>query len=125
VEEVKWVWCLLSSSILAAPVGACEALIPKNPVKVAVVCGHVQSEVGDGLSAFELRLVRKDQTLVAESRTDAKGDFQFDSVAKGEYYLTAAMKGWWLGWPVRVTSTKPIKGCREPLTVQPSLIWGG
>ena len=115
----------LSWMMLLVPMAlACEALAPTKPVRVLAICGDVRAPSGDQLAEFQLRLLRKDQTLVAEVKTDSVGNFQFASVPEGDYYL-AATNGWALGWPIQVTSSKVVSTCRSPLHVQPALQCGG
>jgi len=116
----------LSILLIAVPVFACEALQPKNPIKVTAVSGRAEDPNGQPLGDFELRLVRQNQTLVSEIHTDAAGNFKFPPVEKGDYFLTTTAKGWWpLEWPVRVTTSKESRSCSRPLLVRPSLICGG
>ncbi len=115
----------LSIVLCAAPLGACEALAPRNPVKAAEVCGRGQYPAGGPIADLELRLQREDQTVVAEVRTDASGNFRFPPVTKGVYYLTTTSKGWQLGWPVKVTSSKLFAGWSHPMIVEPALNCGG
>jgi Carboxypeptidase regulatory-like domain len=116
----------LSIILCAAQLGACTALAPKNPVKAAALCGYAIDPSGARLSDFDIRLVREDQTVVAEVRTDSAGDFRFPSAPKGTYYMTTVSKGGWqLGWPVSVTGSKAYKSCSDPLIVEPQLGCGG
>jgi len=103
----------------------CTSLEPKNPVKAAAVCGYAQDPTGERFASFDLQLVLKDNTVIAEAHADEHGDFRFAPVAKGNYYLISATKGWQLGWPVRVTGSKTFKGCTHPLIVQPAINCGG
>ena len=117
---------LLSVVVCALSVGACTSLAPKNPVKAAAVCGYVIDPSGARISDFDLRLVREDQTVVADVQTDAAGDFRFPPVPQVNYYMTTVSKGGWqLGWPVRITRSKAYKSCSDPLMVEPALVCGG
>jgi hypothetical protein len=81
---------------------------------------------GARLSDFDIRLVREDQTVAADVRTDAAGNFRMPPVPKGNYYMTTVSKGGWrLGWPVTVTSSRTYKSCSHPLIVEPQLLCGG
>ena len=116
----------LSILLIAVRVFACEALQPRNPVKVIAVCGRAEDPNGQALVNFELRLVRQNQALVSEVYTDAAGNFSFPLLEKGDYFMTTTAKGWWpLEWPVRVTTSKAVQNCSRPLLVRPSLICGG
>jgi hypothetical protein len=118
------IWAL--SMLLAGP-GAwgCTSLAPKSPVKAAALCGYAQSPIGERLANLDLQLVLKDKTIIAEAHTDTAGDFRFAPTAKGDYYLISVTRGWQLGWPVRISSSKRSKDCSHPLIVQPALICGG
>ncbi len=123
---MKIAYFLIATILIATHVFACEALLPKNSLKTPAVCGHVQAPDGEALPDFGLQLVRKDQTVAAVARTDAAGNFQFESVERGDYYMITNSKGWApLGWPVNVTSSKAFRNCGHPLIVQPSLVCGG
>jgi hypothetical protein len=116
----------MSIILCAAPLGACEALAPKNPVKAAAVCGYAIDPSGARISDFDIRLLREDQTVVSEVQTNAAGDFRFLSVPKGNYYMTTVPKGGWLlRYPVTVTRSKAYKSCSDPLIVEPTLLCGG
>jgi hypothetical protein len=125
VEGVKASYCL-ATVVLATSAFACEALLPKNPLKAAAVCGRADGPDGKPLPDVVLQLIREDQTVISETRTDAAGGFQFAAVDKGKYYLTINTKGWApLGWPVTVTRSKASKSCSDPLIVEPQLVCGG
>jgi len=59
--------------------------------------------------------------IAAEVYTDAGGNFNFGSVAEGEYHIVTKSKGWQLWWPVKVTSSKPMEACNQPLLVELSV----
>lgn len=123
---MKTVHCALSIILSALPVFACTSLTPKNPVKAAAVCGYVQGLSGDRLADFDLQLVQKDNTVLADVHTDTSGNFRFAQIAKGEYQMTTSSKGWQLGWPLLVTGSKTSAGkCTAPLIVHPALNCGG
>ena len=123
---MKAACCMLLIVLVAVSAFACEALEPKNPVKTAAVCGRVEGPDGKTLGGFGLKLIRKDQTPVSEMQTDEAGNFRFASLEKGDYYMVTNSRGWApLGWPVMVTSSKALEGCRQPLIVRPSLVCGG
>jgi hypothetical protein len=105
----------LSVVLCATPLSACTSIAPKNPVKAAAVCGHAQDPIGGRIADFDLQLVREDQTVIAETRTDEDGNFRFPPVAKGTYYMITKSKGWQLGWSVEVTSSKSFRDCGHPL----------
>jgi len=117
--------CAFSMVLAAACAWGCTSLEPKNPVKAAAVCGYAQDPTGERLANLDLQLVLKDNTVIAKAHTDDAGNFRFAPTPKGSYYLTTATKGWQLGWPVRITSSKAFKSCIHPLIVQPALICGG
>jgi carboxypeptidase family protein len=107
----------LAISFLAVPLGADTCLGPRNPVPAAVVCGHVMDQVGEPVADVDLQLV-SNQNVVAGAHADVRGNFMFGSVPKGEYDLTTKSKGWHLFWPVKVTSSKISKACKQPLEVK-------
>jgi len=76
---------------------------------------------GELVADVELHLVNKDRVVAAEVYTDSKGNFNFGSVAEGEYDIARKSKGWHLLWPLKVTSSKPMKACNRPLLVELSL----
>jgi hypothetical protein len=82
-----------------------------------LVCGRVQDQAGDPVANAELQLVNKERIAVAEVYADAKGNFAFGPLPKGEYDLTTKSEGWHLFWPIEVTSSKPSKICKRPLDV--------
>ena len=108
----------LATILCTTPLGANECLAPKNAVKAAVVCGHVQDPVGELVAHVELQLVNNDQVVAAEAYTDGKGNFNFGSVREGAYNIATKSKGWELWWPVKVTSSKPVEVCNQPLLVE-------
>jgi hypothetical protein len=114
----------LSLSILfcAAPLGACTALAPKNPVKASEVCGYAEDRTGGRIADLDLKLITEDQATVAEVHTNASGDFSFPPVKVGSYYLVSGSQGWSLGWPVQVTASRAHTDCTHPLIVDPSLV---
>ena len=103
-----------------APLCADACLAPKNPVPAAVVCGQVFDLSGGLLADVELQLVSHD-SVVAEVHADARDSFMFAPVPAGEYNLTTKSEGWHLFWPVKVTSSKASKTCKQPLEVQLSI----
>ena len=107
----------LTVSVLAIPLQADECLAPKNPVPAAVVCGRVVDPVGGIVANVELQLVTG-ETVVAKANADAQGNFMFGPVPKGEYDLTTKVPGWYLFWPVKVTSSKVSQACKQPLEVK-------
>jgi hypothetical protein len=110
----------LAISFLAMPLEADTCLAPKNPVPADVVCGRVIDPAGEPVANVGLQLV-SNQSIVAEVHADAQGNFMFDPVPKGEYDLTTKSEGWHLFWPVKVTSSKVSKACKQPLEVRPGL----
>jgi hypothetical protein len=120
VETVRSVYLALAISFLAMPLGADTCFGPKNPVSAAVVCGRVVDPGGGLVANVELQLV-SDKKVIAEVHSDAQGDFMFSPVPKGEYNLTTNSEGWHLFWPVKVTSSKVGKACKQPLEVRPGL----
>ena len=110
----------LTAVFLVAPLGADTCLAPKNPVPAAVVCGHVFDPAGEFVADVDLQLVRN-ESVVAEVHADAKGNFMFAPVPKGEYNLTTKSAGWYIYWPVKVTSSKASKTCKQPLEVTLSI----
>jgi hypothetical protein len=107
---------VLAIGFLAMPLAADTCFAPKNPVPAAVVCGHVFDPAGQLVANVELMLVSK-ENVIAEARADAQGKFMFRPVPKGEYDLTTKADGWHLFWPVKVTSSKISKACKQPLEV--------
>ena len=104
-------------ALYAAPLGANECLAPK-PIPVASVCGRVGDPLGNVIADVELQLLNSQKLAVADVRTDSKGGFMFSALPAGEYQITASPKGWApLYWPLRVTKSKPIKACKQPLYV--------
>ena len=122
---MKLTICALPMLLAGSCAWGCTSLAPKSPVKAAAVCGYAQDPTGERIANLDLQLVLKDNTVIAETHTDAAGDFRFAPAAKGDYYLITATKGWHLGWPVRVTNSKIFKTCGQPLILQPSLNCGG
>jgi len=118
VKTVEWTLVMI---LCATPLAANECLVPKNAVKAAVVCGHVQDPAGELVADAELQLVNRGQVIAAEVYTDAGGNFNFGSVAEGEYHIVTKSKGWQLWWPVKVTSSKPMEACNQPLLVELSV----
>jgi hypothetical protein len=114
VKNAPWLLLLI---FCALPLGADTCLAPKNPVRAAVACGHVQDPAGDSVANVELQLVIKEQ-VVATTLTDAEGNFMFGSLPKGEYDLTTKSNGWHLYWPVKITSSKVSNVCKEPMQVK-------
>jgi hypothetical protein len=110
----------VTAVFFVAPLGADTCLAPNNPVPAAVVCGHVFDPAGEFVADVELQLV-SNESVVAEVHADAKGNFMFAPVPKGEYSLTTKSEGWHLFWPVKVTSSKASKTCKQPLEVQLSI----
>jgi hypothetical protein len=111
---------VLTAVFLVAPLGADTCLAPKTPVPAAVVCGRVLDPSGGFVADVELQLVSNDR-VAAEAHADAKGNFMFAPVPKGEYDLTTASEGWHIFWPVKVTSFQARKTCKQPLAVQLSM----
>jgi hypothetical protein len=116
VERVKILPGALTVCFLVAPVGADTCLAPKSPVPAAVVCGHVFDPSGGFVADVEMQLI-SNESVVTEVHADAKGNFMFPPVPKGEYNLTTKAEGWHLFWPVKVTSSKASKTCEQPLEV--------
>jgi hypothetical protein len=102
------------------PVGADTCLAPTNPIPADVVCGRVIDPSGGVVANVRLQLV-SNQSVVAEVHTDAQGNFMFGPVPKGEHDLTTKSEGWHLFWPLKVTSSKISKACKQPLEVRPGL----
>ena len=98
---------------------------PKNPVPAKAVCGRVQNPIGESVSDFDLQVMSKDKTVVGEVRTDSNGNFMFPPLPRGEYDLAVNSNGWRLFWPVRVTSSKGVNKCTEPLKIRLSLVCSG
>jgi len=117
---VKAIACAISVILVAAYASGCTSLEPKNAVKATAVCGYAQDSTGVRIANLDLELVLKDNTVIAEAHTDDAGDFHFAPVAKGNYYLITATKGWSLGWPVRITRSSAFKSCSRPLILQPA-----
>ena len=108
--------------LCAARAGGCEALTPKNPVKVSAACGYAEDSVGGRIADLDLKLVTSDQTTVSEVHTDAKGNFRFATLQLGTYVMTSGTPGWTLdGWPIRIMSSESDTKCKRPLIVRPSL----
>ena len=122
---MKGATCALTVVLAGACAWCCTSVEPKNPVKATAVCGYAQDSTGERIASLDLQLVLKDNTLIAEARTDNAGDFHFAPVAKGKYYLITVTKGWHLGWLLRITGSKASKSCSHPLIVQPALNCGG
>jgi len=103
--------------LCAAPLCANECLAPK-PIPVAAVCGQVRDPTGDVIADVELQVLNSQKVAVADVHTDLKGDFMFSALPAGEYEITASPKGRApLYWPLRVTRSEPVKGCKQPLYV--------
>jgi len=111
---------VLAIAVEAVPLKGDECLAPKNPVKASVVCGRVTYPNGEFVPNFHLQLVRGDE-VVAQVQTDSTGDFMFEPVPRGDYDLTTKAEGWYLFWPVTVTSTRLRRHCADPLEVKISL----
>jgi hypothetical protein len=60
----------LSMLLCARPLGACEAIRPKNPVRTPEVCGYAQDPIGGRIADLGLKLVTSDDTMVSEVHTD-------------------------------------------------------
>src|SRR5277367_2782087 len=103
--------------LCAVPLSADTCLAPKNPVPAALVCGRVRDQTGAPIADAELQVLSKDGVAVAETHANAKGDFVFDPLPKGEYNLTTKTAGWHLFWPIEVTNSKPKTVCKQPLIV--------
>lgn len=111
---MKAIRVALAMLLFATPLFACEALLPKNPLKTAAVCGRVEDPAGQPLANFELRLVRKDQSVVSEVFTDATGHFEFPQLPKRDYFMATNSKGWApIGWAVRVTASRTSQNCDD------------
>ena len=107
------VWFVLCAASLSAN----ECLAPK-PIPVAEVCGQIRDPLGDAIADVELQLLNSQKLAVADVHADSKGGFMFSAVPAGEYFITASPIGWApLYWPLRVTKSKPIKACKQPLYV--------
>ncbi len=107
------VWFVLC----AAPLSANECLAPK-PIPVAAVCGQIGDPLGNAIADVELQLLNSQKVAVADVHADSKGVFRFSAVPAGEYNITASPTGWSpLCWPLRVTRSKPVKACKQPLYV--------
>jgi Carboxypeptidase regulatory-like domain len=107
------VWFVLC----AAPLNASECLAPK-PMPVAAVCGQVRDPMGNAIADVELQLLNSQKVAVVDVHTDSKGVFTFSAVPAGEYNITASPKGYSpLYWPLRVTRSKAVKACKQPLSV--------
>jgi hypothetical protein len=120
VERVRTVSIALTAIFLVVPLSADTCLAPKNPVRAAVVCGHVFDPSGEFVADVELQLVSNER-VAAEVHADAKGNFMFAPVPKGEYNLTTKSEDWHVFWPVKVTSSKSSKTCNQPLDVKLSI----
>jgi hypothetical protein len=120
---VKRIQVLAFSVLLCArSLGACEAIVPKNPVMASEVCGYAQDLVGGRIADLDLKLVTTDYRTVSEAHTDASGNFRFPTIPAGTYRMTSGSKGWSVGgWLVQVRSSKTYVKCRHPLIVTPSL----
>jgi hypothetical protein len=123
VEGVKRIQFLALSVLLCARLlGACEAIVPKNPVMASEVCGYAQDPVGGRIADLDLKLVTTDYTTVSEVHTDAGGNFRFPTIPAGIYRITSGSKGWSVGgWLVQVRSPRTYAKCGHPLVVSPSL----
>jgi hypothetical protein len=104
-------------TLCVASLNADTCLAPKNAVPVRVVCGHVVDPSGGLVANVELQIVSK-ESVIAEIHTDARANFMFGPIPAGEYDLTTKTDGWYLFWPVKVTSSKPVEACRQPLEVK-------
>jgi hypothetical protein len=118
---VSTIACTLSVILVTTYACACTSLEPKNPVTAAMVCGYAVDATGDRITNLDLQLVLKDNSVIAEAHADNVGNFHFAPIAKGSYYLVTVTKGWSLGRPVSVPSSKTFKGCSHPLIVRPAL----
>jgi hypothetical protein len=88
-----------------------------EPVKVSGrFCGRVFDPTGAAVPNAQLELVEETekQSVVAETRADADGDFAFPRVAAGKYRLTSP--GWFIDGEVQITG-RGGAACRRPLSV--------
>ncbi|PYV80841.1 MAG: hypothetical protein DMG93_17715 [Acidobacteria bacterium] len=83
----------------------CE--IRRQDVSVPRVCGRVSYDDGKRIEGVELRLTRNNDEVVASTRADSTGEFNFDAVQKGDYHLVADRSAKWAGvrWQVKVTKS--------------------
>jgi hypothetical protein len=112
--SARWALAMI---LCAMPLVGDTCLAPKSPVPAAAVCGHVVDPAGELVANVEMQLV-SNENVVAAADADAHGNFMFGPVPKGEYDLTTKADGWHLFWPVRVTSSKVSKVCKQPLEVK-------
>jgi hypothetical protein len=98
----------------------CE--IRRQDVSVPRICGRVSYDDGNRIEGVELRLTKSDDEVVASTRSDSTGDFNFGDVQKGEYHLVATRATKWAGvrWHVRVTKSSYKSNnheCNHPIYV--------
>jgi len=95
---------------------------PPPPLEVDGVCGQTLMVMGwqelDGVFAavvpdVTLRLIDTKRRVVAEVRSDARGEFRFKQVVPGTYRLDAS--GYSFDWPITVR-TSPVTVSRTPCT---------
>jgi hypothetical protein len=65
MEAVKGAPCAFWFVLVTACAWGSTSLEPKNAVKAAAVCGYVQHSTGEPIAKLDLRLVLKDNTVIA------------------------------------------------------------
>ena len=115
------------SAVLTIGVGTTANLhtdecYPPPPLEVDGVCGQTLIVIGwresDGVYAqivpdVKMQLLDAKRRVVAEIKSDARGEFRFKSVVPGAYSVHADEFSF--GWPITVR-TSPITVTRTPCT---------
>lgn len=80
----------ISTAILLLMLAPADALIAKDRVTVS---GLVRDSLGAVVVEAEVRLLNPQQTIVAATRTDVHGRFEFAGVPRGSYLLAVGSRG--------------------------------
>ena len=84
-----------------------ETCVIRPDLSVPRVCGHITYLNGDSVANVRLQLVNNLNEIVASAQTGSVGEFNFDTVQKGDYHLVIASSAKWAGvrWRVKVTKS--------------------
>src|SRR5207248_8235496 len=83
---------LLSLSVVAATPALAQKKSKKQSATTGDVIGRVRVDAGASAAGVSVKL-RQGDSEVAETTTDAKGEFEFRNVAPGSYGLTLRKTG--------------------------------
>lgn len=89
-----------------------------KPVRITgAFCGRVFDPTGTTVAGVGLRVLDQSGSVVGDAQADAKGDFIFPPLAKGEYRLTTTAHEWHITFGGFEMRSQKATSCTRPASV--------